>query len=177
MKGKGLLLFVLGLWCGGTLFMWSVATQNFAVAQQLLDDPSPEFSATAAALSHENLRLTLRHQASEVNRLFFDRWGLVQVPVALLALGLAWRSGSGKLVVAFTVLMLLIVLFLQFYVVPETVRLGRILDFLPRTAEPPAAAPFWRLHHTYTGLDMLKFLLAAVSGLLLTRKDRLPGNL
>ena len=177
MKAKGLLLFLLGLWGGGTLFMWSVATQNFAVAQRLLDDPSPEFSATTATLSQENLRLTLRHQASEVNRLFFDRWGLVQLPIAMLALGLAWRSGSGKLVVAFTALMLLIVLFLQFYVVPETVRLGRILDFLPRTPDLPETAPFWRLHHTYTALDMLKFLLALVSGLVLIRKVRRTGDI
>jgi hypothetical protein len=72
-------------------------------------------------------------------------------------------------------LMLLIVLFLQFYVVPETVRLGRILDFLPRTPDLPETAPFWRLHHTYTGLDMLKFLLALVSGLVLIRRDS-PAN-
>jgi hypothetical protein len=108
--------------------------------------------------------------------LFFNRWGLLQVPIAILALGLAWRSSSGKLVVAFTALMLLIVLVLQFYVVPETVRLGRILDFLPRAPDPPEAAPFWRLHHTYTGLDMLKFLLAVVTGLLLVRNNRRPNS-
>jgi hypothetical protein len=55
--------------------------------------------------------------------------------------------------------MLLITVFLQLYVVPETVRLGRLLDFVPREPAPPEAAPFWRLHHTYTGLDMLKFVL------------------
>ena len=55
--------------------------------------------------------------------------------------------------------MLLITVFLQLYVVPETVRLGRLLDFVPREPPPPEDAPFWRLHHTYTGLDMLKFVL------------------
>jgi hypothetical protein len=63
------------------------------------------------------------------------------------------------LVVALAAVMLLITVFLQLYVVPETVRLGRLLDFVPREPPPPEAAPFWRLHHTYTGLDMLKFLL------------------
>jgi hypothetical protein len=92
------------------------------------------------------------------------------VPLAIVALGLAWRSGSGKLVVSLAALMLLIVLFLQLHVVPETIRLGRILDFLPREATPPEAAPFWRLHHTYTGLDMLKFLLGVASALALMRK-------
>jgi hypothetical protein len=170
MKSKSWLLYLLGAWCGATLFMWLVATQNFAVAHSLLDDPSPEFSAATTALSQDNLRLALRHQASEVNRLFFNGWGWVQVPLAIVALGLAWRSGSGKLAVSLAALMLLIVLFLQLHVVPETIRLGRILDFLPREATPPEAAPFWRLHHTYTGLDMLKFLLGVASALVLMRK-------
>ena len=68
--------------------------------------------------------------------------------------------------------MLLICLALQFYVVPETIRLGRIIDFLPREPAPPEAAPFWRLHHTYTGLDMLKFLLGLATMGVLLRKVR-----
>jgi len=170
MTGKPFLLFLLGAWCAATLFMWTVATQNFAVVERLLTEPSPEFAATTAPLPSEALRLTLRHQASEVNRLFFDGWGWVQIPIAALVLWLAWRSGSGKLVVIFASIMLLIVLALQFHVVPETVRLGRILDFLPREPDPPEAAPFWRLHHAYTGLDMLKFLLAGGAALRLLRK-------
>ena len=54
---------------------------------------------------------------------------------------------------------LLITVVLQLYVVPETIRLGRLLDFVPREPPPPEEAPFWRLHHTYTALDMLKFVL------------------
>jgi hypothetical protein len=60
---------------------------------------------------------------------------------------------------ALIAVMVVIVVVLQGYVVPETIRLGRLLDFVPREPAPPEAAPFWRLHHTYTGLDMLKFLL------------------
>jgi hypothetical protein len=94
-----------------------------------------------------------------VNRLFFEGWGLLQPPLAVLVMLLAWRSGSARAIVAAAALMLLITVFLQLYVVPETVRLGRLLDFVPREPPPPEAAPFWRLHHTYTGLDMLKFVL------------------
>ena len=52
----------------------------------------------------------------------------------------------------------LIVVGLQLYVVPETIRLGRQIDFQSRQTETAEQAAFWRLHHAYTGLDMLKFL-------------------
>ncbi len=167
---RGVLLFLLGAWCGASVFMWLVATQNFAVAARLLDTPSDGLADTAAALSPENLRLVLRHQASEVNRVFFNGWGLVQVPLAVAALALAWRIRSGKLLLAVIGLMLLISLVLQFYAVPETIRLGRLMDFVPREPPPPEEAPFWRLHGAYTALDMLKFVLGLAAGVVLLRQ-------
>ena len=95
---------------------------------------------------------------------------MLQIPIALVAFALAWRVGEGKTLLILVGLMLLIVLALQLYVVPETIRLGRILDFIPRDPPPPEDAPFWRLHHTYTGLDMLKFVLGlAATGMLAWR--------
>ena len=172
------LLFLLGAWVGATLFMWMVATQNFAVVDQILEARSEGFARTVSALTAEQLRLALRYQASEVNRLFFEGWGMLQPPLAVLVMLLAWRSGSSRMVVGAVAAMLLITVFLQVYVVPETVRLGRVLDFLPREPAPPEAAPFWRLHHTYTGLDMLKFVLGLAVGLLVIRTgaDRGAGN-
>ena len=111
-----------------------------------------------------------RHQASEVNRLFFDGWGKVQLPLAAVVLLLAWRARLGKFVIAATAAMLVIVVVLQLWVVPETVRLGRIMDFLPRDPAPPESALFWTLHHTYTGLDAVKLLLALASGVWVVRK-------
>jgi hypothetical protein len=159
MTSRLILLLLLGAWLGATVFMWMVATQNFAVVERILAARSEGIAATASGLTPEQLRLVLRYQASEVNRLFFEGWGMLQPPLAVVVMLLAWRSGSGRWIVAATAMMLLITMFLQIYVVPETVRLGRILDFLPREPPPPEATPFWSLHHTYTGLDMLKFVM------------------
>lgn len=159
MSSRLILLLLLGAWLGATVFMWMVATQNFAVVERILAVRPESFAATASDLSPQELRLVLRYQASEVNRLFFEGWGMIQPPLAVLVMLLAWRSGSSRWIVAATAVMLLMTVFLQVYVVPETVRLGRLLDFMPREPPPPEAAPFWRLHHTYTGLDMLKFVL------------------
>ncbi len=152
--------------------MWFVATQNFAVARALQDAPADGFVEVTSGLDADAIRLATRHQAGEVNRLFFDGWGLVQIPIALLAFGLAWSVRIGRPLLVIVGLMLLIVLALQLYVVPETIRLGRVLDFVPRDPAPPEETPFWRLHHTYTGLDMLKFVLGLCGVSLLVRGSR-----
>ena len=167
---KLVLVFLLGAWSGGTLFMWSVAMQNFAVVNNILEGGHDDVKQTASSLEPGGLRSLLRYQASEVNRLFFEKWGLVQLPIAAMVMILAWKQ-DGKFIPAAALVMLLICLALQFYVVPETIRLGRIMDFLPREPAPPEAVSFWRLHHAYTGLDMLKFLLGLSAMGVLLRKN------
>ena len=146
--------------------MWTVATQNFRLVDRLLASPSPEITSR---LPPADARLLMRYQASEVNRLFFDRWGWTQLTLGATLLFFVFRSTSDRLLCVLVLLMLLAAAATQFYVVPETIRLGRLLDFTPRTPPPPEAAPFWRLHTAYTALDMLKFLLGLAATVRLTR--------
>lgn len=169
MPARSALLFVLGLWLGCTVFMWLVATQNFAVVESILDSNDTGLSSASSGLSPENLRLVLRYQASETNRLFFNGWGLAQLPIGFVAILLAWRAKLSRVPLILIAAMVAVVVVLQGYVVPETIRLGRLLDFVPREPPPPEAAPFWRLHHTYTALDMLKFLLGVAAAFMTAR--------
>lgn len=159
MRTTTLAAFMLGAWLGATLFMWAVATQDFRIVDRLLASPAPEMGERVARLGAPDARLLMRHQASEVNRLFFDRWSWTQIGLGVVFLLLVLRSSSDRLLRVTAVLMLIIAATLQFAVVPETVRLGRLLDFAPRSPAPPEVARFWRLHAAYTTLDMLKFLL------------------
>lgn len=170
-RGKLLIAFLLGAWMAGTLFMWSLAMQNFRLVDRLLESPGAEVSRRAAPLAPGDARLLMRYQASESNRLFFARWGWTQLALALLFAWLAFRWTADRTVRIAALLMLLIAAGLQFAVVPETVRLGRLLDFAAREPAPPEAAPFWRLHHAYTALDLAKFLLAGLSAARLLRGE------
>ncbi len=155
------LVFLLGVWCGATVFMWQTAIQNFTVANALTQSDNTGFRAAVEGLSAENLRAAVRYQASEVNRLFFNGWGWAQIPIAALSVFSAWRLRN-RFALATVGVMTVLTLFLQLYVVPETIRLGRLIDFV-RDGEPAAASEmFWTLHHTYTGLDMAKFVLGIV---------------
>lgn len=159
MNRRTALAFILGLWAAGTLFMWFVATQNFATVDRILAAPPEQFQSMTAGLDPAHAREVLRYEASELNRLYFDRWGYAQALLAIIAVALAWKGGrrlrAGIIVAA------VIAIGLQLYVVPETIRIGRNIDFQPRAPESAEQAQFWRLHHAYTGLDMLKFLTVA----------------
>lgn len=162
MKKILLVVFLLGAWGCGTVFMWSIAMQNFQVVDEILMALPGPLNDVSAVFSVKNVRLIMRYQASEANRLFFEGWGMVQIAVAVMVLLIVWKM-ERRLLLVTAALPLVICLILQFYVVPETIRLGRIIDFLPRNPSPPEAIAFWRLHHIYTGLDMTKFI--AILGL------------
>ena len=168
MTSRALIAFLLGAWLAGTLLMWAVATQNFRVVDRLLGAPALEFSRRAALLADGDARLLMRHQASEVNRLFFERWGWTQLALGALLAWLVFSAPADRALRGTVVLMLLIAAVTQFAVVPETVRLGRLLDFAPRSAAGaplgPEASRFWALHGAYTGLDLLKFFLGIFAG-------------
>ena len=159
-----ILSFLLGGWSAATLFMWQTAIKNFAVAEAVQRSNDAGLRSAVGDLPTESFRLVARHQASEVNRLFFRGWGWIQLPVAVAACLLAWRRPRfGWFVPGTTVAMLLIAVFLSAYVVPETIRLGRLMDFAGQAELPDVRSRFWTLHHTYTGLDMLKFVLGLAS--------------
>ena len=85
-------------------------------------------------------------------------------------MALVWKLKPGRFVRIAAVVMLLATLFLQLYVVPETIRLGRLMDFAVEGSLPDVTSKFWTLHHTYTALDMLKVVLAlATAGVLVAR--------
>ena len=164
MRRKALVLvFLLGGWSAATLFMWQTAIQNFTVAESVRLSHDEGLRGVVGDLPNDSLRLILRHQASEVNRLFFRGWGWIQLPIAVAACALAWRPRLGWFVPGATAAMLLIAVFLSAYAVPETIRLGRLMDFAGPAEIPDVRSSFWTLHHTYTGLDMLKFVLCLAS--------------
>ena len=168
MNRRTALAIVLGGWAVGPLFMWVVAPQNFATVERIIAAPPAAIESMTAPLEPGDLREVLRFEASELNRLYFNRWGFAQLPFALLVVALAWTDGR-RLRVA-TLLLAVITFGLQLYVVPETIRIGREIDFQPREPSTPQQDQFWRLHHAYTGLDMLKFLTLVGCSIALVRE-------
>jgi hypothetical protein len=151
-----LLVLILGAWLCGTLWMWSTAIQNFATVTEILADPPQGLLDAVKPLPDENVRQAMRYQASEVNRQFFERWGWVQAGMGIVAAALAWAARQGAGVKILACFALGAVLLEAVILVPQTVEMGRAIDFDGKPAM--MVERFWLYHHYYTGLDMAKFL-------------------
>ncbi|MGB4780507.1 hypothetical protein [Candidatus Methylomirabilis sp.] len=156
---RALLIMLLGGWIVGTLLIAFVATQNFRTVDRLLSAPTVEFSRAIAPIAHDEARVVLRYLVSELNRLFFNAWGITQLAlgavIVALALGLRPLDRTVITIAATVFVIVIVLLLLNQLLLP----LGRSLDFVPRTPVPLELVRFRRLHLIYTALDMLKLIL------------------
>ncbi len=162
------LLVLLGAWLGGSLFMWTVAIQTFANAERIASTWGG-LREGEEGVSAEGLRMALRYQASEVNRALFRGWGPVQLALAAACLGLVWSAKLGWSLRIPVLLLSAVVVAQTAWLVPETVRLGRMIDFAAPTALPEVRGAFWKLHGWYSALDAGKvavLLIGSIGGCL-----------
>jgi hypothetical protein len=164
-------ILAIAVWLTGTLWMAVVATQNFYIINRLFDaQPNPAFTAVVEKLGSEDANFLLRYLSSELNRLFFQVWGLIQIGVGIFVLWCVVRlpkSGKAKWM---TVAMLGICLLFAAIITPQIVSVGRGLDFVPRDPAPPSLRTFGLLHATYTVLDGIKLILGVLVTIWLIRE-------
>ena len=153
----------MAVWITGTVWMGVVATENFYTIDRLFAArPNAQFTAAVEKLGDPYARFLLRYLSSELNRLFFQVWGLGQIGVGILAL---WcvvalpKSGKSKWMI---VSMLAISLLFAAVITPEIVSVGRELDFVARDPAPSALRTFGLLHAGYTVLDGVKLILGII---------------
>jgi hypothetical protein len=145
--------WLLGAWIAGSLFMIMVATQNFRSVDRLLAAPAGA-GARIEQMGHDEARTFLRYHVSEQNRWYFETWEKAQ-----LALGAALVAGAfreRKIFGLIAAAMLALLLLERFYLTPEIVRLGRLIDFVPQAASSPERDTFWKFHNAYSGIELTK---------------------
>jgi hypothetical protein len=150
---------ILSAWLAMTPFMWFAATKSFATVDRVLRTPNPQFLEATKGMAEGQIRVVLRHLASEINRSFFWGYGLAQIVLGGALLVLLWReSPRDSLGFGVVCAMMALVLILTLVVTPMIVALGRSIDFVPRNPPPPVMPRFWVLHGAFTVLDGVKFL-------------------
>jgi len=154
--------------------MIMVATQNFRSVDRLLAAPGSAV-AQLGKIGHDQARTFLRYQVSEQNRWYFETWEKIQLLLGIALLAATLRNG--KLAVSLAVLMCALLLVERFYLTPEIVRLGRLIDFVPQPAWSPERNLFWRFHGAYSGAELLKLALGFfLSGWLIFGRNRIAGQ-
>ena len=165
-------LVVLGAWLMGSICMSTVATQNFYTVDRLLADQGHgAFAAMVQTLGQPAARELLRYLSSELNRLYFQIWNVVQIALAVVALWLLAGSRREDAVFNCVAAMSAVVVLMLVYLTPAIVSLGRELDFVPRDPPPPGMSRFWVLHAAYTSLEMLKLAAGVLVCVLLARRS------
>ncbi|PYV15682.1 MAG: hypothetical protein DMG21_14245 [Acidobacteria bacterium] len=158
---------LLGIWLGGTVFMFFVAGASFATVERILRNPTPGLAQAAKPLEAGETRPLFRYFAAELNRRVFAAYGWGQVVVGTILLWfLSRQSPLDAVSLALAGALLSIAVILGLVVTPQMSELGRALDFVSRNPPPPGLAHFQSLHRTYTTLDTTKFVLGIA---LLTR--------
>ncbi len=171
-------LMILGIWVGLSAAMVFVAIQNFHGVDRLLEAPAAPAAKMLGPLGHDNSRMLLRYQASEMNRYFFDTYGSLQIWAAiLLTISLLFATNGNKPTLALCGLTLFVVVFEKYWLTPEITYLGRLIDFVPQTAPSAERARFWSFHSTFSTLEIVKFvLMAIIAARMLIRTDRRSGR-
>lgn len=167
--------FLLGLWLAGLIAMTFVATRNFRTADVILNHPAEGAAKLLAPLSRSDARLLLRHEASELNRLYFNTFEWCEIVIGSVLVLLVMRMTNPSRPWRLLALGLLIItLIMHFTLTPQITFIGQTLDFIDPNADSPARAYFWRLHSAYSGAEVLKALcvMLLTGRLLFAAKDR-----
>src|ERR1700682_312231 len=158
--------WLLGAWIAGSLFMILVAPQNFRSVDRLLASPAGA-AAQIDRMGHGEARTFLRYQVSEQNRWYFETWEKIQLALGLALLALTSRQG--RLSVAVAAAMFVLLLAQRFWITPEIVRIGRLIDFAPQA---PERQTFWMFHGAYSAVELAKLGLGIIlSGRLVLRSQ------
>lgn len=165
---------LLGMWLAGLIAMTYVAIHNFQQAERLALRPEADAAKILAPLAPGEARMILRHQASELNREYFNAFELAEIGIGVLLTALlmplakpaiGWRMMAPA--------MLVITLAMHFLLTPEITSVGRALDFVDASSAARERAQFWRFHNLYSGLVVLKLAMAsALIGRLLLQRSR-----
>jgi hypothetical protein len=165
--------FLLGSLLLGSLFLAFVATRNFRAVDAVLDAPPAEASKMIQTLGHSNARQLLRYLAGEENRSYFETWELAQIVIGVALTGILLFGVENRLLASLAGAMLVLALFQHFKITPDLLWMGRSVDFVPAAAESQARDQFWKLHGIYSGIEVVKMLLAVtVAGFLFPMRRR-----
>jgi len=171
---KRLASLILGIWLGGSLaVLWFTETNRFT-PERLFRTPSTAAIDLMVKLPQEELRTFLDYQAAEVNRSITRQWEWAQLVLGAIVLILLTLSVSGNRYPAvLSLLMVITVAFLHWFMTPQMEKLGRATDFLPAQQISEQRDRLHSLETGYRTADSIKILLGLVAaGGLIRRRSR-----
>ena len=165
---RRLAAIVVGIWLGAGIFADFAVIQNFDTVDRFLAAPGSVFSAAELGkIGRDRERALLRRNAGEENNYIFENWERAELILGLVLLVvLAFGGRPDKLMLSLALAMMVVVAVQHFYLSPTVTDLGRQIADLP--PKHPLNDRFWMFHGIYSGVEILKLLIAAGLAVLLS---------
>jgi hypothetical protein len=124
--------FLLGGWIGCSFFMVFVVLQNLHAGAELISSPAAPVASMIKALGQDQITLLLHHQAAEQNRNIMLLWEQAQIVIGMVLGGCLYFATQKRLLsLVLCGIMLALVLFQFWAIMPEMSYRGRETDFPP----------------------------------------------
>ncbi|MGI8744500.1 MAG: hypothetical protein ACR2NN_18380 [Bryobacteraceae bacterium] len=165
--------FLLGGWLVGSALMLFITSWNYDAASDVFRSPSPEMAKMLAELPGEEARMLLFHMANEASRSYGTAWGITQLVMGFSTAVALFLERRTRFYSAGIGLMLLLVLFECFVILPQLEWVGRSVDFVSWKVYSSARDQYWNLRAVFLGIESVKLLVGAgVTVALLVARSR-----
>jgi hypothetical protein len=153
------------MWFAGGLCMQWITSDVSRSVDRLLDHPNPSATLQLKPIGPVATRQILTYQVAEQNRYYRESWEAVQLILGFVFFFfMLFFTREDKVSLLIALLMLIAVAAQRFYVTPEIISMGRVLDFVPPDVYSPGRHRLPFVESAYTGIEVAKlglgFLLA-----------------
>jgi len=140
-----------------------VVLQNLHTASSLLNSPSVPLASMIKTLGADQMALLLHHQAAEQNRNLIYTWQQAQIVLGLVLGGCLYFATQKRLLsLVLCGIMLTLVLFQFWAVMPEMAYRGRETDFPPGSTSSGVMVRALLLYQMLVVSEVLKLLVGGV---------------
>jgi hypothetical protein len=171
MHTRRLIMLLLGLWLGASVLMDWISIGGTDTIPASFDSARQREPIMVRTIGEGPVRELLRYQTAELNRHHTYFWGFAQIGMGVvLVLTVLFATNGNKPGLILSSAMLLLVMGMQFAVVPAMLEQDRALDFAVGDVSRERAA-FAGSRNTYMGMEVMKlFAGLGLAGVLLYRE-------
>jgi hypothetical protein len=163
MKSRGFTCVLLGLWLGCGIALYFATLDNRSNVDRIFRDPNAGATLRMQKLGTRDSQLLLRFEADQENRLLTEVWSDIQFGLAFLFFFyLLFGTRENKFILATAIGLIVIVVIERFFVIPDLVGLGKLLDFIPESDPSSSRGRYHAMQTTFLALEIGKWVLQAL---------------
>jgi hypothetical protein len=170
MNSRRFICLFLGAWLATGVAVALLIFLNHTTDDVVIANIPSAIAAQTKSVGPAQARLLLTHHSLELNRLYMEYWGSVQIVAGVFfLLVLLFGTREGKVALIVGAVMLTVIILQRMLLVPETTALTRMMQAGPARE---IRYQLLSLRMVYHGIEVVKLLVGGVALILLVREGR-----